>query len=126
MTFELPDVNAPLPNPMQWEPNMAPIEWNGGGGQWDYYAVMTAVTAVDDSGGPVEYYFECTTEPWTGVYISPGVGGFSSGWITVPTWTVPVGQSGQDIRFIVRARDQYGNETEPSEPPWAIWWPIGP
>ena len=64
-------------------------------------AVMTATVATDDSGGPVQYYFECTT-----------TSGFSSGvWIDTNTYSVLIGRAGQDQRFRVKARDQYGNET---------------
>ena len=131
-TWEEPDVNAPEPNPMQFDPNGLPQQTPGGGGQWDYYAEMTAVTAVDiappgvtPSG--VEYFFECTTANYGGIHDpnNPEGSGFSSGWISVPTWTVWVGQSGLDIRFRVKARDTSTrqNETAWSEE-WSIQWPI--
>jgi hypothetical protein len=65
-----------------------------------YGVTMRAVIAVDAGGGPVEYFFECTTES-----------GFNSGWIATEEYTVLVGRSGQGHRFRVKARDQWGNET---------------
>ena len=61
---------------------------------------MTAVEATDDSGY-VEYYFQCTD-----------IGSLSSGWQTSPEYTVFIGASGLGLRFRVKARDLYGNETE--------------
>jgi len=105
-----PDLIAPLPNPMEFDPNGLPREFYRDDGDQmtnlgDYWVEMMAVTAVDDSGGPVQYYFECRDKP--DVYPD----GFSSGWIDVPTWTVYVGRVNQALRFRVRARDQYGNVT---------------
>jgi hypothetical protein len=106
-TLVAPDLIAPTPNPMQWDPTVdpngfdgTPREEFGGAGTFDYYAVMTAVVATDAGGGPVEYFFECTTER-----------GFSSGWIATPTYRVLLGRQAQGHRFRVRARDQFGNET---------------
>ena len=106
-TLVAPDLIPPTPDPMQWDPTVVdpngdgtPHEEFGGGGSFDYYAVMTAVVATDAGGGPVEYFFECTTES-----------GFSSGWIATPTYRVLVGRQGQGHRFRVRARDQFGNVT---------------
>jgi hypothetical protein len=64
---------------------------------------MIAVEAIDVSG-PVEYFFECTTEA-----------GFSSGWQSSRDYEVLVGRTGQGHRFRVKARDQFGNETNWSE-----------
>jgi hypothetical protein len=61
---------------------------------------MRAVTATDDSG-IVEYYFWCTN-----------ISGFSSGWIADTTYTVQIGRAGQGLRFRVKARDAFGNETD--------------
>ncbi len=97
------ETNPPTPNPMQFDPNGVPTEIFGGGGTFDYYATMTAVVATDASGA-VEYFFECVDEA-----------GFSSGWQAANTYTVLVGRQGQGLRFRVRARDQYGNETAWSE-----------
>jgi hypothetical protein len=64
---------------------------------------MIAAEATDASG-PVEYFFECTTEQ-----------GFSSGWQSTRDYIVLVGRSGQGHRFRVKARDRFGNETAWSE-----------
>ena len=37
--------------------------------------------------------------------------GFSSGWINAPTWRVNVGGQNAAVKFRVKARDAYGNET---------------
>jgi hypothetical protein len=108
------DVNAPTPNPMQWDTT---VDANGFDGRpheiqrgtsstTSFYAEMTAVVATDDSGGTVWYYFECTTES-----------GFSSSdyngdWITDNTYTVRVGRGNQLHTFRVKAKDEFGNETE--------------
>jgi len=102
------DIDPPQPDPMEWDPTQdpngidgTPHEVYGGGPLFnDYYAEMTAVVAVDAGGGPVEYYFECTTEH-----------GFDSGWVLTPIYSVPIGRSGQGHIFRVRARDQFGNMT---------------
>jgi hypothetical protein len=103
-----PDLTPPTPNPMAFDPNGLPAEYYGGAGWDDYWVEMAAVPATDDSGGPVQYYFECVQEP--GVWPD----GFSSGWIDTPQWRPPgpVGRKNQGLRFHVRARDQYGNKTE--------------
>jgi parallel beta-helix repeat protein len=93
----------PEPNPAQWAPNGAPREVYGGGGILDYWARMTATEATDAKGS-VEYFFECTTKS-----------ALSSGWQSSRTYNVLVGRSGQGLRFRVKARDIYGNETEWSE-----------
>jgi hypothetical protein len=106
------DFTPPAPDPMEWDPTVDPNGFDGmpreidnGGGSFDFWAVMTAIVAIDAGGGPVEYFFECTTNA-----------GFSSGWIAfpagqAPTYTVLLGRTGQGHRFRVRARDQFGNET---------------
>lgn len=107
-TLVAPDLVPPTPNPMQWDPTTDPNGfdgtpreiWVGPSQVWDYAATMTAVVAVDAGGGPVQYFFECTTDH-----------GFNSGWIAAPTYRVTVGRSGQGLRFRVKARDQFGNET---------------
>jgi hypothetical protein len=110
------DTTAPTPNPMGWDPNGLPHELYGGGGTWDYYADMTALTATD-LNGPVEYYFEAVDYP--GVYPN----GFSSGWINTPTWRVLVGRQNAAVRFRVKARDAFGNETAWSDVVAAILRP---
>jgi len=64
---------------------------------------MIAAEATDTSG-PVEYFFECTTEA-----------DLSSGWQIERNYEVIVDSAGQGHRFRVKARDKFGNETEWSE-----------
>ena len=99
------ETSPPEPNPAQWAPDGRPRE-DGVLGSYrivEYWIKMTAAQATDASG-PVEYFFECTTDA-----------GFSSRWQTSRNYEVPVGSSSQVLRFRVKARDQYGNETEWSE-----------
>ncbi|MHC4360058.1 MAG: right-handed parallel beta-helix repeat-containing protein [Planctomycetota bacterium] len=63
------DTRPPTPNPMTWAFEPAAAGFTS--------IVMTATTAVDDFGGPVEYYFER--------YSGPGIA--NSGWQSSPTWT---------------------------------------
>jgi len=93
------ETDPPVPNPARWARDGKPREFNDGGGVFDYWVTMIAVEATDASG-PVEYFFECTTEA-----------GFSSGWQSSRDYIVPIGRSGQGHRFRVKARDQFGNET---------------
>jgi hypothetical protein len=110
------DTTSPTPNPMGWDPNGLPHELYGGGGTYDYYADMTALTATDASGG-IQYYFEAVD--YKGLYPAGGLvagqlppgAGFSSGWINAPTWRVNVGRQNAAVRFHVKARDAVGNET---------------
>ncbi len=98
------DTTAPVPDPAQWaHPDGAPREINLGGGSFDFWVQMTATEATDASG-LVEYFFECTTEP-----------GFSSGWQTSNEYSVQIGRGEQLLRFRVKARDLYLNETEWSD-----------
>jgi parallel beta-helix repeat protein len=97
------DFDPPVPDPAQWAQNGEPREVYGGGGTFDYLVQMTAAEATDASG-PVEYFFECTTEAR-----------FSSGWLNSRIYEVLIGRSGQGLRFRVKARDQFGNETGWSE-----------
>ena len=112
-TLAAVDQNAPTPNPMTWDATVDPNGIDGtplevevdvdGDGRIDfneYFVQMTATTAIDDSGGAVEYFFECTTDS-----------GFNSGWQASPIYIVQVGRTGQGHRFRVRARDQFHNET---------------
>ena len=110
-----PNAVAPTPESMQFDPNGLPQEINLGGGDWDYWATMTAVTAIDDEGLAVQYYFECRNRP-----------DLDSGWIDVPTYTVYIRRFNQSLEFRVRASDPYGNTTAAS--PWQPMRlsPIGP
>jgi hypothetical protein len=102
----LADTIPPDPDPAEWDPAVDANGYDGypqeipGSGIFDYSARMRAVVAVDAGGGPVEYFFQCTTES-----------GFSSGWIATEAYRVLVGRTGQGHRFRVKARDQWGNET---------------
>jgi hypothetical protein len=97
------ETDPPEPNPAQWARGGRPREVYGGGGIFDYWVRMAAAEATDASG-PVWYFFECTTEA-----------GFSSGWQRERNYEVPVGRAGQGHSFRVKARDQFGNETDWSE-----------
>ncbi|MGE5297444.1 MAG: right-handed parallel beta-helix repeat-containing protein, partial [Solirubrobacterales bacterium] len=96
---------APTPDPMTFDPNGMPAEVSGGGGSMDFYAEMTATTATDASGG-VQYFFECDDHS-----------GFNSDWQDEADYRVYIGRYNQSLRFRVKARDTYGNETAWSE--WA-------
>ena len=103
------DLDPPLPDPMEWDLVVdangfdgTPHLVNPTGGTFEYYAEMTAVIATDAGGGPVKYYFECTTE---------GGGGFDSGWILTPTYSVLLGGRHNVHSFRVRASDQFDNMT---------------
>jgi hypothetical protein len=103
------DSNAPVPNPMAFDPNGLPREYDSDGNTtntpFDYVVEMMAVTATDDSGF-VEYYFQCEQ-----------IAAFDSGWQTDPIYTTEiVGRRGQGLKFRVRARDASGNVTE-----WSGW-----
>jgi hypothetical protein len=98
-----PDSTPPQPNPARWAPDGQPKEVYGGAGVLDYRVEMTAVQATDASGS-VEYFFECTAQT-----------GWSSRWQASNSYTVLVGRSGQELRFRVKTRDLYGNETDWSE-----------
>jgi hypothetical protein len=98
-----PDVNAPTPNPMDWEdPNSGPelflMDPNLGNFGWGVR--MTAATAVDDQFG-VEYYFECTN-----------YGQFSSQWQANPYYEVLIGSPYTVLCFRVKARDTSPNHNE--------------
>jgi len=108
-----PDMIAPVPDPMEWDPTVDPNGFDGTpreilidpNSQWGFGATMTAVVAVDAGGGPVEYFFECTSDRR-----------YNSDWLTfpagqAPTYTVQLGRIGLGYRFRVKARDQFGNET---------------
>jgi hypothetical protein len=108
-TLVSPDLDPPLPNPMQWDPTLDPNNFDGtpreilvdpNDENFGWGATMTATIAVDAGGGPVEYFFECIT-----------ISGFNSGWIATETYTVIIGRRNQGLIFRVRARDQFGNMT---------------
>jgi hypothetical protein len=95
------DVNTPAPDPMQWAAGGEPKKENRGvgGDSFNWWAVMTAVEATDDSG-VVQYFFKCTNND-----------GFSSGWQSSRYYEVKLGGQSVIARFKVKARDPSGNET---------------
>jgi len=97
------ETEPPEPNPAQWAIYGEPREVFKGVGIRNKSVCMTAAEATDASG-PVEYFFECTTERL-----------FSSGWQSARDYEVEVGSYLSDYRFRVKTRDPLGNETEWSE-----------
>jgi hypothetical protein len=107
-TANVGDFLPPTPNPMTWalvDPNGftgAPRAVQLAAGTFGWGATMTASElAVDDSGGVVEFYFECVNDPR-----------FSSGWTTLTTYQVLIGPRPTGYGFRVKARDPEGNETQ--------------
>ncbi|MCK4752260.1 MAG: S8 family serine peptidase [Planctomycetes bacterium] len=90
----VPDTTAPTPNPMQWATGGEP------GSDSPTSIIMTAATATDDSGGAVEYYFQCVSG-----------GGNDSGWITGTTYADGGLTTGVEYGYRVKARDDSFNET---------------
>ncbi|MFZ0033988.1 MAG: S8 family serine peptidase [Sedimentisphaerales bacterium] len=87
------DTYPPLPNPSQWavEPYSSPGKtWIG----------MIARTTVDEWGGTVEYYFDCTYG-----------GGHNSGWRNDPNYKDTGLVINTKYGYRVKARDAGGNET---------------
>jgi hypothetical protein len=84
-----------------------PEKFKAGTAQDDWWVTMTAAVATDDSGGPVQYYFQCVNLP-----------GFSSGWIDLTTYEVQIGGEHVYTEWRVKARDAAGNETawSPKQP----------
>ena len=113
MTMIPPDMNAPTPNPMDFDVNdpnggVPHDVWVGPDVSFGWWVEMTALTAIDDSGQPVAYFFECN-KSW-----------YNSGWIATPYYAVLAGEPGsrQSLAWRCRARDVYGNMTE-----WSPWYP---
>jgi hypothetical protein len=92
------NLTPPTPDPMQWAAGGEPKKVNRGG-TFDWWAVMTAAEATDESGG-IQYFFQCTNNS-----------GFSSNWQSSRYYEVKLGQQSVIARFRVKARDLYGNET---------------
>jgi hypothetical protein len=86
---------------MQWASGGEPKKENRGvgGDQFNWWAVMTAAEATDESGG-IQYFFQCTNNS-----------GFSSNWQSSRYYEVKLGQQSVIAKFKVKARDLYGNET---------------
>jgi hypothetical protein len=97
------ETDPPVPNPAQWAYNGEPREVPVEAGVRKQSVRMTAAEATDASG-PVEYFFECTTEH-----------GFSSGWQSARDYEVEIGSYRFEHSFRVKTRDPLGNETEWSE-----------
>jgi len=99
--INLPDVNAPTPNPMTFA---IPPEGNSVSS-----IVMTATTAYDDSG--VQYYFHCAT-----------TGGHDSAWQDSTTYIDTGLTIGTTYTYQVKARDKStnNNETAYSDPASAM------
>jgi parallel beta-helix repeat protein/predicted outer membrane repeat protein len=99
------ETDPPEPNPAQWTRDGKPREDSTMGRDRvvDYWLEMIAVEATDASG-PIEYFFECTTDA-----------SLNSGWQIARNYEVLVDSAGQGHRFRVKARDRFGNETDWSE-----------
>jgi hypothetical protein len=98
-----PNLIAPTPNPMQFDPNAAGggvVEFYGTGGDLDWWVELNCVEATDDGGGDVQYKFVCLDDDR-----------YSSPWLNTTTWQVQVGRPNHGWKFIVLARDEYGNTT---------------
>ncbi len=90
----------------QWavEPSETVMDVDGDGDQ-ELAHTMTAQTADDTGYGgnnPCEYYFE---------YVSGQTNSSDSGWQSSPTFSYPVGATGLEAAWRVKARDAVGNET---------------
>jgi hypothetical protein len=104
--FTTTEGEAPTPNPMEWEEEPRPIllqlEENP---SRPWGVTMTAVVATDESGGTVEYFFDC---------VSNGYDQYDSGWTLENTYERYTGKHPYiDLRlkFRIKARDENGNET---------------
>lgn len=89
------DTTAPTPNPMDWQTLPAATSASS--------VAMAAQIAVDDLGGPVEYYFSC---------VSGGAGCIDSGWVSSSDYTADNLSADTSYTWQVKARDLSGNETE--------------
>ena len=103
------DLKPPTPNPMLWATGGEPKKVDRGGGSFNWWAVMTAAEATDESGG-IQYFFQCTNNS-----------GFSSSWQSNRYYEVKLGGQTVIARFRVKARDLYGNETA-----WSSELPANP
>lgn len=99
MAVGTPDTTAPTPDPMTWATPPAALG--------DTAIGMTATTAVDDSGGSVQYRFNC---------VSGGAGCAASSWQGSPSWTASGLAGSTQYTFTVAARDASGNQTAASAP----------
>jgi hypothetical protein len=129
----IPDVDAPIPNPMEWappepeftdpndpnDPNAfyalpgEPQAWlvdprlDGGEGEAGWTIIMRAIIAEDPLGGPVEYQFDCFEDD-----------SLDRDWSTDRVYqTRFINQSDlTDYTFRVRARNLVGGVTD-----WSYW-----
>ncbi len=88
------DTKPPNPNPMSWA--LAPVATGTD------RITMQTTTAVDDSGGAVQYLFHC---------VSGGTGCGDSGWQGTPSYTATGLAGGTNYSYQAKARDAAGNET---------------
>jgi len=118
-----PDVNAPTPDPMQWDETIdangfdgTPHQINIGGGTFDWYVVMRADPNTVDDQYDVEFYFDCDEDY------------FDSGWRTIAgppfEYRVWVGGKNPNIRFRVKARDTSPNKNETAWSEWELVQPV--
>ncbi len=89
-----PDVTAPTPDPMSWASSPSAAG--------PYSMAMTASVAADDSGGAVQYLFDC---------VSGGGGCAASGWQSSTSHTATGLDPDTSYSWRVMARDLAGNET---------------
>jgi len=123
----------PEPNPAEWDPAADPCGephqiW-GGGGDFDYWAEMTAMTATDASG--VEYKFICDDSDFSSGGPSDQLYGEGVEWRNVDNvagdprvYRVKIGGAmvGVSFKVLVRDRSPNHNTTDPM-PLWYSWKP---
>ncbi len=90
------ETTPPTPNPAMW--NLIPSIVNSS-------SITMSAIPVGDATGPVQYYFECTTD-----------NSKSSGWQTSTTYTVTGLVRNTSYSFRVKAKD---NATVPNETGWS-------
>ena len=90
--YGLMETTPPKPNPMAWSirPRSAGL----------HEITMKATTARDNSGSPVQYYFECVSG-----------GGHNRNWYTDPNYTDTGLTTGVQYGYRVKARDARHNQT---------------
>ncbi len=91
------NTTPPSPNPMSFE--AAPTATG------PTAIALRATTAIDDAGSAVQYRVECT---------AGGVGCVTSAWQSARDFTATGLAANTLYRYRVRARDAFGNETNPS------------
>jgi hypothetical protein len=90
------ETTPPAPNPAMW--NLIPSIVNSS-------SITMSAIPVGDATGPVQYYFECTTDD-----------SYSSGWQTSATYTATGLAQNTSYSFRVKAKD---NATIPNETGWS-------